>query len=158
MEGTASIADQREAAIQSGEISELRSGWRVRLVFAALVGTGLGLPTMPFYTVGIYAPLWAQQFGWSFASIFGGLIVTTSVLLFGGPWVGLLVDRYGARRVAATSLAGLGLGYMTLAMIDGSIVQYYVSWTLLSLAGIGATSISFTRAINGAFVRQRGMA
>lgn len=149
---------RREAQVQSGEISELRSGWRLRLLLATLVGTGLGLPTMPFYTVGIYAPIWSQQFGWSFASIFGGLIVTTAVLLFGGPLAGLLVDRYGARRVAATSLAGLGAGYMTLATLGDSLVQYYVSWILLSVAGIGATSISFTRAVNGAFVRRRGFA
>ncbi len=143
---------------QPGEESELRSGWRVRLLVAALIGVGLGLPTMPFYTIGIYAPIWAQEFGWSFASIFSGLVITTAVLLFGGPFVGALVDRHGARKVAGISLAGLAAGYMTLAFLGGSILQYYVSWSLLSLAGIGATSISFTRAINGAFVRRRGLA
>jgi predicted MFS family arabinose efflux permease len=147
-----------ETESQSDDVSELRTGWRQRLLFAALLGTGVGLPTMPFYTVGIYAPIWAKEFGWSFASIFGGLVITTTVLLFGGPFVGLLIDRYGARTVAAISLAGLAAGYMTLAFLGGSIAQYYVSWTLLSVAGIGATSISFTRAVNGAFVRRRGLA
>lgn len=136
--------------------SEVRAGWRVLL--SALLGTGLGLPTLPFYTVGIFAPLLSAEFSWSFASIFGGLIITTFVILFGGPVVGHFVDRYGARVIAAVSLAGLGLGYATLALLDGSIVQYYVSWALLSVAGLGATPISFTRAINDAFVEQRGLA
>jgi predicted MFS family arabinose efflux permease len=136
--------------------SEIRSGWR--LILAALLGTALGLPVLPFYTVGIFAPVWAEEFGWSFAGIFGGLIVTTAVLLLGGPLVGHLIDRRGARTIAAISIAGLGLGYTTLAMLDGSLVHYYVSWALLSLAGIGATSISFTCAINGTFIERRGLA
>lgn len=136
--------------------AEIRS--ERRLLSSALLGTGLGLPTLPFYTVGIFAPILAHEFGWSFASIFGGLIVPTVVLLVGGPLVGHLVDRHGARVIAAVSLAGLGLGYMTLAFSTGSIIQYYASWTALSVAGIGATPISFTRAINGVFVERRGLA
>ena len=136
--------------------SEIRTGWR--LLVAAVLGTGLGLPTLPFYTVGIFAPTFSKEFGWSFASIFGGLVVTTAVLLFGGPIVGHLVDRHGARRIAALSLAGLGLTYMTLALSTGSIVGYYVSWVALSVFGIGATPISFTRAVNDAFVERRGLA
>jgi predicted MFS family arabinose efflux permease len=140
----------------SGAGSELRAGWR--LIVAALLGTAFGLPTLPFYTVGIFAPIFASQFGWSFASIFAGLIVSTLVLLLGGAWIGYVIDRRGARTVAAASLAGLGLGYMTLALLDGSLVQYYVSWLILSAAGIGATSISFTAVINGAFSHVRGLA
>ena len=115
--------------MRSGAGSELRAGWR--LIVAALLGTAFGLPTLPFYTVGIFAPIFASQFGWSFAAIFGGLIVTTLVLLLGGAWIGSVIDRRGARTVAAASLAGLGLGYMTLALLDGSIAQYYVSWLIL---------------------------
>jgi predicted MFS family arabinose efflux permease len=142
--------------MRSGAGSELRAGWR--LIVAALLGTAFGLPTLPFYTVGIFAPIFASQFGWSFAAIFGGLIVSTLVLLLGGAWIGSVIDRRGARTVAAASLAGLGLGYMTLALLDGSIAQYYVSWLILSVAGIGATSISFTAVINGAFSEIRGFA
>jgi predicted MFS family arabinose efflux permease len=136
--------------------SELRAGWR--LIVAALLGTAFGLPTLPFYTVGIFAPIFAAQFGWSFAAIFGGLIISTLVLLLGGTWIGYVIDRRGARTVAAASLAGLGIGYMTLALLDGSLVQYYLSWLILSVAGIGATSISFTAVINGAFKHVRGFA
>jgi predicted MFS family arabinose efflux permease len=136
--------------------SELRTGWR--LIVAALLGTAFGLPTLPFYTVGIFAPIFAAQFGWSFAAIFGGLIVSTLVLLLGGTSIGHLIDRRGARTVTALSLAGLGLGYMTLALLDGSMTRYYLSWLILSVAGIGATSISFTAVINSAFSDVRGFA
>lgn len=141
---------------RAGSGAELRAGWR--LIVAAFLGTAFGLPTLPFYSVGIFAPTFAAQFGWSFAAIFGGLIVTTLSLLLGGTWIGHLIDRRGARAIAAASLAGLGLGYMTLALLDGSIAQYYLTWLILSVAGIGATSISFTAVINAAFTRTRGFA
>lgn len=144
------------AQAQTNDFSEIRTGWR--LLLSAMLGTGLGFPPVPFYTIGIFAPIFAKEFGWSFASIFGGLVVMTVGLLFGGPFVGYLVDRYGARKVAAISLSGLGISYMTLALSSGSIIQYYVSWVAMTLAGLGATSISFTRAVNAAFVSRRGLA
>ncbi|HEY6400619.1 MAG TPA: MFS transporter, partial [Blastocatellia bacterium] len=136
--------------------AEFRSGWRVLL--SAMLGVGLGFPTVPFYTIGIFAPILAQKFGWSFASIFGGLALTPAALLMGGPLVGYLVDRYGPRRIAAISLAGVGVCYITLAFSSGSITQYYASWVALTLIGMGSTPIPFTRAVNAAFVRRRGLA
>ena len=141
---------------RAGIGAELRAGWR--LIVAAFLGTAFGLPTLPFYSVGIFAPIFAAQFGWSFAAIFGGLVITTLTLLLGGTWIGHMIDRRGARAIAAASLAALGLGYMTLALLDGSIAQYYLIWLMLSVAGIGATSISFTAVINTAFTRTRGFA
>jgi predicted MFS family arabinose efflux permease len=135
---------------------ELRSGWR--LVLSAMLGVGLGFPTVPFYSIGIFAPTLARTFGWPFASILGGLALTPAVLLIGGPLVGQLVDRHGARKIAAISLVALGTSYMTLALSNGSLVKYYASWTAIAVAGMGATPISFTRAVNAAFRRQRGIA
>ncbi|MDE2133820.1 MAG: MFS transporter [Alphaproteobacteria bacterium] len=136
--------------------SEIRSGWR--LLLSAMLGTGLGLPPLLFYSIGIFAPILAKEFGWSFASIFGGLSLMTFTLLLGGPLAGHFVDRYGARKVAAISLSALGISYMTLALSSGSIVQYYASWLAMAVFGLGATPISFTEAISSAFVKQRGLA
>jgi predicted MFS family arabinose efflux permease len=140
----------------SGSTSEIRDGWRCLL--SALVGTALGAPTLPFYTIGIFAPILAGEFGWSLAVIFGGLLLNTVVLLMGGPIVGHLVDRLGARIVAAVSLAGLGVGYAAFALSSASIVQYYATWAFLAVVSLGSTSISFTRAINSTFSVRRGLA
>lgn len=138
------------------DFSEIRTHWR--LLFAAMLGSGLGFPAMAFYSIGIFAPVLASEFGWSFANIFGGLAIVPPVLFFGGPLVGHLVDKYGARQVAAISLAGLGVSYASLALSSGSIVQYYATWAALALTGLGATPTSLTRAVSGAFIKQRGLA
>jgi predicted MFS family arabinose efflux permease len=136
--------------------AEIRPRWR--LLVAATLGLGFGFPSVPFYSIGIFAPSLARQFHWALASIFGGLGFVTLALLCGTPVVGYLVDRYDARKVAVFSLCGLGVSFASLALSTGSIAQYYASWCVIAIAGVGATPISFTRPIASAFVRRRGLA
>lgn len=136
--------------------SELLAHWR--LLVAATIGTGLGFPSLAYYTIGIFAPDMTHAFGWSFASIFSGLVVIAGTLLVGGPVAGLLVDRYGARRVAIASLVGLGISYMTLCVSTGSLLQYYASWIAIGVTGVGSTFVPFTKAVNSAFRIRRGFA
>jgi predicted MFS family arabinose efflux permease len=51
-----------------------------------------------------------------------------------------------------------GLSYISLALTNGSKLQYLASWAALAITGVGATAITFTRAVNGAFQRRRGLA
>jgi len=59
--------------------------------------------------------------------------------------------------MAAATLVGFGLSFMTLALSQGSLVQFYTSWVLIAATGVG-TSIAVTRAVNGAFTLRRGLA
>jgi len=138
------------------DIGEFRAGWRV--VLAGLLGTTLGMPAIPFYTIGIFAPIFVAQFGWSFATIFGGLSLLAGAVLIVGPFFAALIDKFGPRIVASISLSCLGLSYMSLAASNGSIQQYYISWLAIAISGQGATPVVFTRVINGAFERHRGLA
>lgn len=55
--------------------SEFRRGWQI--VLSSLLGIGLGLSPMPFYTMGVFAPHLARAFGWSIGQVMGGLSITT---------------------------------------------------------------------------------
>jgi len=79
------------SAHEMREVSELRAGWR--LLVAAMLGAGLSFPSVPFYSIGLFAPLLAREFAWSFASIFAGLAIASVVALLVGPIAGYLVDR-----------------------------------------------------------------
>lgn len=136
--------------------SELQQHWR--LLVAATVGMALGMPTLALFSIGIFAPIFSKEFGWPFAAIMGGLMFASVLILAVGPWVGRVIDKRGARSVAVLSLGGLGLGYMTFGLASGSLVQYYLSWLLFAVLGMGATAISFSHAINERFSRQRGIA
>ena len=65
---------------------EFRTGWP--LVLSAMVGIGLGLSPVPFYTIGMLMPELAKAFGWDFAQIQLGLLVTSFTVLLASPLVG----------------------------------------------------------------------
>ena len=86
------------------------AGWVV--VVAAMIGLGLGLSPMPFYTIGMFAPELQKAFGWSFAALMGSITVQSLVVMATGPLAGLAVDRYGARPVALVSTVLFGLCFI----------------------------------------------
>ncbi|MEC3947443.1 MFS transporter [Sphingobium sp. HWE2-09] len=135
---------------------EFRRGWQV--VLASLLGIGLGLSPMPFYTIGVFAPHLAQEFGWSMGQIMGGISVMTLMVLWAGPAVGLLAGRVGVRPVAMASLVLFGLSFMSLGLSTGSLVQYYTSWAMIAVLGAGTLPITWTKAVNHWFDRRKGLA
>lgn len=135
---------------------EFALGWRV--VCAAMLGIGLGLSPVPFYTLGMLAPELAKAFGWSMGAIMGGIPVMTLTVIIAGPAVGWLADRIGVRRVALASVPLFGLAFMGFALSTGSLAQYYATWALMALAGTGTLPVTWTRAVNSRFDRRKGLA
>lgn len=136
--------------------NEFAQGWR--MLVASLLGIGCGLAAIPFYTVGVFAPYLAREFGWSFGEIMAGLTITTVVVIVAAPAAGVLCDRYGTRRVAITSLVLFGGAYLSLATLGNSLVQFYVTWAVIATLGAGTLPITFTRTVNQWFDRHRGVA
>ena len=135
---------------------EFRQGWRV--VLASMLGIGLGLSPLPFYTTGIFAPHLAHAFGWKIGQIMGGITVSTMMVLWAGPAVGLLAIRFGVRRVAIISLALFGVAFMAFALSNGSLMLYYATWAMVAVVGAGSLPITWTRAVNHWFEDRKGLA
>jgi predicted MFS family arabinose efflux permease len=141
--------------IAQGE-SEFRKGWPA--VLSSLFGVGLGLSPVGFYTIGVFAPVLAATFGWSFGAIFFGITVQTIAAVIFAPLTGLLADRVGARPVALVSLALFALAFMVFAAGNGSLKLYYATWALVAAVGSGTLPMTWTRVINRRFDRRKGMA
>jgi MFS family permease len=150
---TRSSSTQAQA---SRDWNEIRTGWRV--LFAATLGVMLGFPTLAVQTLGVFAPFLASTFKWSFSEIMGGLVIVTIVVIVIGPITGYLSDRYGARPLVFTSSVLLGFSFIGFAFSTGSLVQYYVTWLVMSVGAAGATQLVWTRPLNEHFVVHRGLA
>ena len=140
----------------SRDWKEIRTGWRI--LFAATLGVMLGFPTLAVQTLGVFAPFLASTFKWSFSEIMGGLVIVTVVVIVIGPITGYLCDRYGARPLVFTSSVLLGFSFIGFAFSTGSLVQYYVTWLVMSVGAAGATQLVWTRPLNEYFVVHRGLA
>lgn len=149
--------EQRPSAV----VTPAQGRSRIRVwgvVFASLIGLSLGLGPLPFYTIGILAPELSHAFGWSFAAIMGSIAVQSVVTVVASPLFGRVIDRYGARRVALTSLALFGLTYMSFGLTTGALWTFYVQWGLMTFLGAGTLSATWTRVVNGWFDKNRGLA
>lgn len=135
---------------------EFRAGWPV--VLASMLGIGLGLSPLPFYTTGVFAPYLMKAFGWSLGQIMAGITMTTAVVLFAGPLAGFLALRYGARRIALGSLVLFALSFMAFGLSNGSLTLYYATWAAVALLGAGTLPITWTVAVNQRFEVRKGLA
>jgi len=138
------------------EGSEFRRGWPVLL--AALLGVACGASPIPFNTIGFFMPELNREFGWGFGQISLGVTVFGIVASLLAPFYGALADRFGVRPVALLSLLAFSLAFAAFALIPASLAGYYALWLLLGLVGIGSTPVTFSRAVNMWFFKNRGLA
>ncbi len=141
---------------ESKGYSEFRTGWPV--VLASMLGIGLGLSPVPFYTIGMLAPELAREFGWAFGDIMAGLPIMTFAVLVASPIVGLLADRVGVRPIALISVVLFGFSFMAFAANPGDIRFFYANWAIMAVLGAGTLPITWTRAVNNQFEDRKGFA
>lgn len=139
--------------------NEFKEGWPV--LTAAAVGVGLGLSPLPFYTVGVFIPPLMQEFGpmgWSVGDVLNALAIYTFGAFCAAPIIGILAEKFGARKVALISIVTFSLSMMALSLNTGSKALYIFLWLLLAFTGAGTLPITFTRPVANWFVKNRGIA
>ena len=136
--------------------AEFTRGWPV--VAAAAIGIGLGLSPLPFYTIDVMVGPLGEEFGWSRGDVYSSLAIYTFSALLMSPIIGMLTERFGARRVALISIVTFSLSMMALSLNTGNKALYFLLWFLLAVGGAGTLPISFTRPINNWFDKSRGLA
>lgn len=140
--------------ISSG--SEFRRGWRV--LAASSLGVAFGASPIPYNSLGPFTLPIAEEFGWGRGDVQLAILWYTIAVVCVVPIVGALADRYGVRRLALLTLAAFGLGFAALALAPGVLVLFYAMWFLVGFVGGGSTPVTWTRAVNGWFVTNRGLA
>lgn len=134
----------------------VRPGWATAL--ASAVGLAFGPSVLQYMTLGVFAPYLRRDFGWTLSQISLAATLLAIMTMVASPLQGLLVDRFGARRIILFSLPLFGLGYAALSLITGSLTQFYLIWALLPLLGIGLWPASWVKATSSWFERRLGLA
>lgn len=138
---------------------EFARGWPV--LSSAAVGVGLGLSPLPFYTIGVMIPPLLAEFGplgWTAGDVLFALTIYTIGAFLMSPVIGIMAERFGARRVALISIVLFSLAMMGLALNTGSKPLYWLTWALVAVGGAGTLPITFTRPVANWFSNNRGKA
>lgn len=141
------------SALTPAGATQLRN--RFTAAFAACIGMGTGVGLFVASITFFIKPLFAE-FGWTRSAIAAASAVGfTSALT--APFMGMLVDRFGARRTAMVGVGVMLLGYLALASMTGWIWNYYLITLFLSVAGPAVGAMTFTKVVVGWFERNRGL-
>ncbi|HEX8056509.1 MAG TPA: MFS transporter [Novosphingobium sp.] len=126
------------------------------LVFAGMVGMSVG--TLPTATLGLFMQPLGDEFGWSRTEISIGLSIFALVSMPLAPFAGILVDRFGARRVALPGLLLSGTCFAAFGLMSGPYYQWVLIWVAYTLASLMTRTLVWGSSISAAFSNGRGLA
>ena len=145
----------------SEDRGEFSLGWKVLL--AGVLGVACGASPIPFNIIGFTVEPMIAEFGWSRTQILFPITIFGIIAALLAPFFGSLADKYGVRKVALYSLLAFGLSFAAIAFTPtakatSTLYIYYAMWVVVGLIGIGSTPVSWSRAINLWFFKNRGLA
>ena len=136
--------------------AELRRGWPV--ILACGIGVGLGNTGLAFYSMTLFITPLMHAFGWNRAELSGASFCLLIGTIVTSPFVGRLIDRFGAMRVAMFSMLANAIGFAGLSYTAGSLTQFYACWLFISFLGTGTTPVIWSRTVTLWFRRHLGLA
>ncbi|MES2986336.1 MAG: MFS transporter [Pseudomonadota bacterium] len=133
---------------------EWASNWA--LVLTSLVGVSLG--TIGIYSAGLFVAPLEAEFGWTRSQVTSGLLIYSLIAVPLSPFVGMAIDRWGARSLAIPGSIATGLTFAGFALTNGSAVIWWTTWALFSLAALTVKTTVWATAVAAVFKRGRGLA
>ena len=133
---------------------EWNRGWK--LVLACFVG--FSFFSIMTHSLGIFMEPLANEFGWSRTLISSGVTISAAVTALLSPFFGILIDRYGSRRVAMPGLIAATVAISAFSLTSGSPLQWMLLWGFYATISISVKTTVWTAAVVGAFTRAQGLA
>ncbi|MFJ8826888.1 MFS transporter [Streptomyces sp. NPDC102467] len=135
---------------------EPTGGWRTAM--ASTLGLACGPSVLAVTTFGAFIAPLHREFGWGIPAIGLASSILSITLVFISPVQGLLVDRFGGRRVILWSSPFFALSLMAMYFLPDSLPAFYLGWVLIPLCGLGLWPVSYLRLTAGWFERRLGLA
>jgi MFS family permease len=133
---------------------EWRSSWT--LVLSCFVG--FSFLSIVTGSLSMFMQPIATEFGWSRTLISSGFMLGTVMSALLSPVFGVVVDRYGSRRVALPGIVVTSIATASFALANGSVTQWFVLWAVYAALAISVKPTVWTAAVAAAFQAGRGLA
>lgn len=127
------------------------------VVVAATIGNMVCLTACVSSAFGVFLVPISEDFGWPRSQVTTvlGIIALVSVIAY--PIVGRLIDRFGARRVILTGNVLLALSVAAVSQANGSVLQFYLLFVIIGIAGSIPTAAMFSKVVGEWFDENRGL-
>lgn len=137
-----------------GAGAEWRAHWPLAL--AALVGySTIGLQS---YGISPFVASLEDEFGWTRSQVMTGVSISNFAGIFLNIVIGMIVDRFGSRRVALTGLFVMTGSFALLATATGAVFNWTLLWLVVAVGVVLVQSTVWMRALAKVFDKSRGFA
>jgi MFS family permease len=152
-----SAGGRGDGSLQGGAASQ-PSEWRLGWPLVAAGGVGMALSSLHAGALGVLMHPLQEAFGWSRAAISASILIICVCILTLGPFIGPLIDRFGARRVALTGIVGFCATLAGVGLTGPGVASWYLAWALVGLVYPTVSTVMWTFGIGRCFDRERGLA
>jgi MFS family permease len=143
--------------MQNNEPSEAsRNG--MLTTFGSTIGLALGPSVLANLTVSAYITPIQAQFGWTRVQVSLAFTIVAYMIVLVSPLQGLLVDRFGPRRVILTSIPLFALSLAAIFFTPNNLYVYYALWAVVPVAGLGLWPLGYLQSVTPWFDRKLGLA
>lgn len=138
----------------SGAAEEWRRGGR--LVLACFVG--FSFFSLMSASLGVFMHPLGTEFGWNRTLLSAGITMASVTTALLSPFVGMLIDRYGPRRVAMPGLVAAIVAVSAFSLANGSAKQWLMLWSFYAVISMSVKTTVWTTAVAGSFTAAQGLA
>ena len=122
------------------------------------IGLFMGYGAIYNYTFGVLTSPIGSEFDWSRFAVSLGYSLSLIAYSVVAPFVGKLVDAWGARRVIVPSLVLFAVGLMGFHFLSANLWHFYALNIALGVLGCGSAIVPYSKVISQWFDRKRGLA
>lgn len=133
---------------------EWRENWTLVLAAAA----GVSLFSIMVNIIGTFMEPLAKDFGWTRTVLSLGPPIAGVVCMIFSPFVGVIIDRHGSRKVALPGVILVASSIAAFSLASGSVLQWVGLWTINAFVSLLVAMNVWSTAVAVAFTAGRGLA
>jgi MFS family permease len=123
-----------------------------------MVGLAFGPSAIVVLSFGPFIPAIERDLGWSRVEVSFAVTIVSWMIVLVSPLQGMLVDRFGPRRVVLASIPLFALGLAAFYFVPPNLLFYYFLWALVPVLSIGLWPLGYLQAVTRWFDRKLGFA
>jgi predicted MFS family arabinose efflux permease len=109
-------------------------------------------------SAGLFMQPVSEEFGWSRTLFSSGVSIATFTTAILSPFLGIIVDKWGARRLALPGVVLTMASIAAFGLTSGASWQWVVLWLFYGAASACIKSTVWTAAVLGVFTKSKGLA
>lgn len=133
---------------------EWKTGWT--LVLSTFVG--FSFLSIMTGSLSMFIEPVGNEFGWSRTLTSAGFTIASVFTALLSPLFGMVVDRYGSRRIALPGIIATICCISAFSLANGSATQWFALWVIYAIVSITVKTTVWTAAVAGVFTASQGLA